>query len=140
MVQEVVVIEKIIAKEPLTKEMIDAGANVLRHLNKANFDVQAALWIYRLESNSWHLVFALPEVEKDGPLKSYTKIRRILSQIPDNQPRLTLSDIKVSETNHGLITALRKRNSLANKEFPQHVYHVGGNDHHVDEGYIYQLR
>ena len=32
MVQEVVVIEKIIAKEPLTKEMIDAGANVLRHL------------------------------------------------------------------------------------------------------------
>ena len=140
MAEEVVVIEKIIAKEPLTQEMIDAGANVLRHLNKANFDVQAALWIYRLESNSWHLVFALPEVEKDGPLKSYTKIRRVLSQIPDNQPRLTLSDIKVSETNHGLITALRKRNSLANKEFPRHVYHVGGNDHHVDEGYIYQLR
>ena len=140
MVQEVVVIEKIIAKEPLTKEIIGAGANVLRHLNKANFDVQAALWIYRLESNSWRLVFALPEVEKDGPLKSYTKIRRILSQIPDNQPRLTLSDIKVSKTNDGLITALRKRNSLANKEFPRHVYHVGGSDHHVDEGYIYQLR
>lgn len=139
MAEEVVVIEKVIAKEPLTKEMIEAGANVLRHLNKANLDVRAALWIYRLESNSWRLVFALPEVEKDGPLKSYTKIRRILSQIPDNQPRLTLSDIKVSETNHGLITALRKRNNLANKEFPQHVYHVGGNDHHVDEGYIYQL-
>ena len=140
MVQEVVVIEKVIAKEPLTKEMIDAGANVLRHLNKADFDVQAALWIYRLESNSWRLVFALPEVEKDGPLKSYTKIRRVLSQIPDNQPRLTLSNIKVSKTNDGLITALRKRNSLANKEFPRHVYHVGGSDHHVDEGYIYQLR
>ena len=46
MAEEVVVIEKIIAKEPLTQEMIDAGANVLRHLNKANFDVQAALWIY----------------------------------------------------------------------------------------------
>ncbi len=84
MAEEVVVIEKVIVKEPLTKEMIDAGANVLHHLNKANFDVQAALWIYRLESNSWRLVFALPEVEKDGPLKSYTKIRRILSQIPDN--------------------------------------------------------
>ena len=138
MAEEVVVIEKVIAKEPLTKEMIDAGANVLRHLNKANLDVRAALWIYRLESKSWRLVFALLEVEKDGPLKSYTKIRRILSQIPDNQSRLTLSDIKVCETNHGLITALRKRNSLANKELPQHVYHVGGNDHHVDERYIYQ--
>lgn len=43
MVQEVVVTEKIIAKETLTKEIIDAGANVFRHLNKANFDVQAAL-------------------------------------------------------------------------------------------------
>ena len=107
MAEEVVVIEKVIAKEPLTKEMIDAGANVLRHLNKANFDVQAALWIYRLESNSWRFVFALPEVEKEGPLRSYTKIRRILSQIPDTQPRLNLSDIKVYETNHGLITALR---------------------------------
>jgi hypothetical protein len=139
MAEEVVVIEKVIAKEPLTKEMIDAGANVLRHLNKANVDVQAALWIYRLESNSWRLVLAFPDVEKEGPLKSYTKIQRILSQIPDNQPRLNLSDIKVSETNHGLITALRNGNSLANKEFPQHVYHVGGNDHHVDEGYIYQL-
>lgn len=140
MAEEVVVIEKIIAKESLTKETIEAGANVLRHLNKAKFDVQAALWIYRLESNSWRLVFALPEVEKDGSLKSYTKIRRLLSQIPDNQPRLNLSDIKVFETNHGLITALRNKNNLANKEFPQHVYHVGGNDHHIDEGYIYQLR
>lgn len=26
------------------------------------------------------------------------------------------------------------KNSLVNKEFPQHVYHVGGNDYHVDEG------
>ena len=92
-----------------------------------------------MESNSWRLVFALPEVEKEGPLKSYTTIRRILSQIPDNQPCLNLSDIKVSKANYGLITALRNENSLVNKEFPQHVYHVGGNDHHVDEGYIYQL-
>ena len=66
MAEEVVVIEKVIAKEPLTKEMIDAGANVLRHLNKANVDVQAALWIYRLESNSWRLVLAFPDVEKEG--------------------------------------------------------------------------
>ncbi len=40
MAEEVVVIEKVIAKEPLTKEMIDAGANVLLHLNKANLDVR----------------------------------------------------------------------------------------------------
>ena len=64
MVQEMVVTEKVITKETFTKEMIDAGANVLRHLNKANFDVQTALWIYRLKSNSWRLVFALSEVEK----------------------------------------------------------------------------
>ncbi len=100
--------------------MIDAGANALRHLNKAKFDVQAALWVYRLEPNSWCLVLASPEVEKDGPLKSYTNIRRILSQISDTQSRLTLSAIKVSETNHGLI-ALPNQNSLANKAFPQHV-------------------
>ena len=69
MAEEVVVIEKIIAKEPLTKEMIDAGANVLRHLNKANFDVQAALWIYRLESNSWRLVIASSRSRKRGTAK-----------------------------------------------------------------------
>lgn len=139
MAEEVVVIERIIAKEPLTKEMIDAGANVLRHLNEANFDVRAALWIYRLERNYWRLVFALPEVEKEGPLKSVRKIQRILSQIPDTQPRLTLSDISVYETNDGLITALQNGDSLGNREFPKHLYHVGRFPHDVDEAYIYQL-
>ena len=64
MAEEVVVIEKIIAKESLTKEMIEAGANVLRHLNKANFNVQAALWIYPVGIKFLASCFSLARTRK----------------------------------------------------------------------------
>ena len=45
--------EMVVIKEMLTKEMIDAGAELLKRLDEANLDVQAALWVYLWESNRW---------------------------------------------------------------------------------------
>ena len=54
MVQEVVVTEKIIAKETLTKEIIDAGANVLRHLIK-----RILIFRRRCGSTGWNQILGV---------------------------------------------------------------------------------
>ena len=99
--------EMVVIKEMLTKEMIDAGAELLKRLDEANLDVQAALWVYLWESNRWWLVFALPGIQEEGPLKSYQKIHGVLSQIPDNQPGVHWSDISVVATDDRFISRLR---------------------------------
>jgi len=137
--KEVVVIERIIAKEPLTKEMIEWGAEVLRCLDEADFCVQAALWTYKLERNSWRLVLVSPGVDKEGILESYRKIRPILSQIPDNQLSGHLSNISLHGTNHLLMTFLREK-CLTKGEFPKRAYHIGDLRYYVDEAYIYRLK
>jgi hypothetical protein len=50
--------------------MIEAGANILRSLDKAKLVVRGALWLYLSEENCWRLFFALPEVRGRIPLQS----------------------------------------------------------------------
>ncbi len=108
-------------------------------LDEADFCVQAALWTYKLERNSWRLVLVSPGVDKEGILESYRKIRPILSQIPDNQLSGHLSNISLHGTNHLLMTFLREK-CLTKGEFPKRAYHIGDLRYYVDEAYIYRLK
>ena len=54
----------------LVKPDIEAGRQLLQGLDEANFDVQAAFWFYREESEEWRLYIATPLVAKMGPRES----------------------------------------------------------------------
>ena len=137
--KEVVIIREVVVKEPLTKEMIDGGVELLRRLDEANSDVQAVLWLYRSEANRWRLILAFPKVWEEGSLKRYQKIRSVLDEIPDEMPKVHQFDISVIDTDDRLIRALRKGRSILEGKFPKHVFSVGGNEYYVEEAYIYRL-
>ncbi|MCZ6677855.1 MAG: hypothetical protein O7E52_11460 [Candidatus Poribacteria bacterium] len=139
-IAEEVVVREVVLKEPLTQEMIDAGANVLQHLDEVNLDVQAALWVYLWESNRWWLVFALPGVQEKGRRKSYQKIHAVHSQIPADQPNVHWSDISVVEADDRFIFMLRQRTPAVS--LMSRIYISQGKIHHRDitEAYIYRLR
>ena len=67
--------EEVLVTGALTQKMIEAGANILRSLDKAKLVVRGALWLYLSEENCWRLFFARPEVRVFGPKAVYKKIR-----------------------------------------------------------------
>jgi hypothetical protein len=99
--------EETLVKEVLTKEMIQAGADLMRRLDEAHLRVSALLWLYIPDANLWRLVIASPAVRDDGPKKVYQKIQSVLSKIADDESTISLQDISVVEPDDPLISLLR---------------------------------
>jgi hypothetical protein len=93
--------------EALTQEMILAGKELIEHLDKTGFKVDACLWFYKPQSNSWRLIIAVPEAKLYEPRKAYSKILSILAKIPSAKDAVSLSDITLIESKDPLIRTLR---------------------------------
>ena len=100
--------QKLVVRESLTNEMIEAGADLARRLDASPIEIRACLWHFLPEPNVWRLIIATPEVAKYGPKKVYQKIRIVLSEIPAEQPGIALTDISAVAHDNSLISLLRK--------------------------------
>jgi len=131
--------EETVVKEILTREMIEAGADLTRRLDEARLKVNASLWLYIPDSNLWRLIIASPAVRKDGPKKVYRKIQSILSKIPGDASIIRLNDISVVEDNDPLIIllriALRTGDGISGIRFSKNTI----NGHFIEDTYIYRI-
>ena len=55
--------ERIVVKEQLTEEMIEAGAALIEKMDTAGVRINLALWWFDLEVAEWQLVFSTPEAD-----------------------------------------------------------------------------
>jgi len=126
-------------KEVLTKEMIEAGAELTRLLDQTPLVVSASLWLYIPESNIWRLIIVSPEVETSGPRKVYQKIQPVLSQILEEKPSIGLKDISVVENGNPLIAllrmAIRTGDDISGIRFSKNT--ISG--HFIEDAYIYRM-
>ena len=126
-------------KEILTKEMIEAGADLTRRLDEAGLKVSASLWLYIPDSNLWRLIIASPAVRRDGPKKVYRKIQSILTKIPGDASIIPLKDISVVEDNDPLILLLRlplrTGDGISGIRFSKNTI----NGHFIEDTYIYRI-
>src|SRR5213080_3706035 len=104
--------EEILVKEYLTKEMIEAGKELLHRLETANFEVVAAFWLYYSEAQEWRLTLAWPLVDKEGPRKAYEKIGEVLDQAGNKISGLGLLNVTVVSPNNTLVRALASASDL----------------------------
>src|SRR5688500_10525391 len=65
----------------LTPEMIEAGEDLIRELDRRKFSAKTALWLYTEEHDRWHLVIATPHRRTMGALKSYKAVLKVMSKI-----------------------------------------------------------
>jgi len=131
--------EEVVVKEVLTKEMIEAGAELTRLLDQTPLVVSASLWLYIPESNIWRLIIVSPEVETSGPRKVYQKIQPVLSQILEEKPSIGLKDISVVENGNPLIAllrmAIRTGDDISGIRFSKNT--ISG--HFIEDAYIYRM-
>ncbi len=89
----------------LVKPDIEAGRQLLQGLDEAKFDVQAAFWFYREESEEWRLYIATPLVAQLGPREAYSRVLDVLKK--KQIQGIDLSRVSVIDVTDGLVTLLR---------------------------------
>lgn len=67
-------VTEILVKEPLTKEMIDAGRRLMSRLVVVGLPVRLALWLFTEERGKWRLMISSPLRATGGPDEVYRKI------------------------------------------------------------------
>lgn len=131
--------EEVVVKEALTDNMIEAGADLLRRLDKKPMAVDACLWSYRSESNAWRLMLASPDVSKYGPQKVYREIGNFLRSIPERLQKIFLFNISVVKNNDPLISVLRSATNNRDGVSSVRFTRVAFEGRYIDDVYIYRL-
>src|SRR5690349_3670231 len=106
---------------------LEAGKQLAEALDKDGFNVQAALWLYRPESDSWRLMIASALVDKIGPTESYKRILAKLQSIREKLDpllnELYLNNITIVSPWNSLIRALKKVVHVGKEDAPVRLNH-----------------
>jgi hypothetical protein len=134
------VAEEVLVKESISREMISAGDRLTRHLVASELPIDALLWLYVPESNSWRFVVASPEVSASGPKSVYQRLRAIIEQMPQTDDQtVSWDDIVVVDTKDPLIELLRQAlpsgEGVSGIRFSRNVV----NGVLIEDAYIYKL-
>jgi len=83
---------------------LDSGKKLIQALDASGFEVKAAFWFYREESEEWRLYIATPLIKERGHREAYAKV---LAELKKNHiDSIDLSKISVIDPSDGLVTVL----------------------------------
>jgi hypothetical protein len=118
-------------KTILVDSDIEDGRRVLRGVEKL-LRVEAAFWFHSEEEDRWKLVIVSPDLEEQGPIRLYTMVRTMLSNLA--------SDPAGVKFPFGQIM-LVSPNSLLYKSVKQRTGPVGGpiREGPALDAYIYKM-
>ncbi|SKB15406.1 conserved hypothetical protein [Planktothrix sp. PCC 11201] len=130
------------ATATLVNQEIEEGQRLIDALNTAGVSIHSALWLYATEPETWHLMFALPLYDDEGPLKTYEQILSVFREV---KPELKIdwTAIVAVSPNDELIQGLsqdqqhwnidlsgrRMTNSIVNRMLVEdaYIYQIGEN-------------
>lgn len=123
---------------PLTKELIEAGAKLVRKLDERGLAPDAAFWLYFPELQAWKLVLAEVKVAQLGPRKVYREVQETLTGTPELH-ELTLDDVSIAKPDAPMVallrTAIHTGPGISGIRFKNNVI----NGHMIEDAYIYRL-
>ncbi len=128
--------EETLVKEVLTDQMIAAGAELLRGLDREGWPVVASLWLFEPENNQWRLVLASPVVPESGPREAYRHVSEALHAV---KPALSLGNVSVVSPQDPLIRALASAYGTSREIEGRRVSRSAINGHFVEDAYLYRL-
>lgn len=124
----------------LTKEMIEAGAALIRRLDTSSVQPNAAFWLYYPEDQKWKLVLSEGRLAADGPRRIYQEIQATLRTFEKEFEGLGLQDITLAEPDSSMVASLRllaqTGAGLTGIRMTDNV--VNGNV--IEDAYIYRIQ
>lgn len=122
----------------LTKEMITAGAALLRRLDNAAMRPDAVFWLYSPDTELWKLVIAEVKVGELGPKEMYRQIQQMLAILPEIEG-LSLDDVSLAKSDAAIVAllrmAIRTGPEISGIRFKNNVI----NGTLIEDAYIYRL-
>lgn len=120
----------------LVDKYINDGKALLKSLDSKKFPVNAAMWFYDENSDSWKYVISSPKVDEEGPLKVYQDIQSYLG----NKSDISLKDISVVSPNNNLMLMLKKaintgKTAISGIRFSNNTI----NNYFIEDAYIYRM-
>src|SRR3954447_26639315 len=98
--------EEVLVKEAFSKDMENAGAELIIALDQANIPIDAAFWLYIPELNVWRLMLSSPKLSTEGPKSLYHRINNVLSRMTGSEFKLSIEYISVVDPRTPIVSAL----------------------------------
>jgi len=95
----------VVVTNNLTDDMREAGKNVLSALDRVGMVVTGCFWLYIPEPEKWRLIIVSPDVDANGPLRTYEAVRNALLTVDIG---VKLEDIGAISPSNNLVNLLRK--------------------------------
>lgn len=123
----------------ISKELIDAGAELIRRLDARGMQPDAAFWFYFPDIGAWKLVLAEVRVGKTGPKDIYRDIQKILTVAKEELGAIELDDIALAKPDAPMVgllrAAVRTGPGIGGIRFTHNVV----NGTLIEDAYIYRL-
>jgi hypothetical protein len=130
----------VLVKEFLTEEMIQAGRELVKLMDKGLVPITAALWLCDAESNRWRFIIASSKVRTEGPRWLYRKILALMGNAqPDSGP-LTLEDIRVREPREAPVSFMKKAVRIPKNSEGVRILRNAYDGHLVEDAFVYRMR
>ena len=128
--------EEPLVKEALTEQMIAAGSELTRALDRAGWLLAGALWIFDPENNEWQLVLASPMVRGEGPRAAYARVAEALRALKSPLPLENIAVVDPDDSRIRLLASVYPSNQdIEGRRFTRGA--ISG--HVIDDAYIYRL-
>ena len=129
--------EEILVKEALTGEMIAAGADLTRQLDRTDWPVVGALWFYLHENNAWRLLIVSPTVTSEGALAGYRRVHETLKSF---DTPLSLEDLSVVAPEDWRVRTLASAYATGPEIGGRRVSRTAINGQFIDDAFVYRLQ
>ena len=92
----------------LTKELIDAGASLVKKLDERGLAPDMAFWLYSSEEQTWKLLLVEVKLAKKGPKAAYSEVQKILAKYAQELGNLKLDDLVLEKPDARIVELIRK--------------------------------
>ncbi len=134
-------VTEILVKEPLERDMIEGGSELLNRLEKSGIKVAVAFWLWSSETGRWELVISSSWVNKFGASESFRQLHGIYYGNSGPIAGLKLLQVDLAETKRPLIKALRAEAKKYRKDFAgERLKGSWFGDAHFEDAYIYFVK
>ena len=131
-------VEEILVKEQLTKEMIDVGASLVDELSQAGLPINLAMWFFTPEANKWRLLIASPLRATAGSREIYRRVREAEKRLGPEAAEILRWAVGTVSTDDELVQALMDDPYLPRDGKPVRLTRSGVRGRFIDDALVYR--